>query len=54
MTYTIFGGVNGAGKTTLYELFSKDEQKDLGERINVDDVVSSIGNWQDEKAMSLT
>ena len=49
MTYTIFGGVNGAGKTTLYELFSKGEQKDFGERINVDDITSSIGNWDDEK-----
>ena len=50
MTYTIFGGVNGADKTTLYELFSKDEQEDFGVRINIDDILSTIGNWQDEKA----
>ena len=44
----IFAGVNGAGKTTLYynEL---EKTKDFGRRINIDEMVSSFGNWKDQK-----
>ena len=46
----IFGllGVNGAGKTTLYynELESA---KDFGLRINIDEIVSSFGDWKNRK-----
>ncbi|MGL4655579.1 MAG: zeta toxin family protein [Sarcina sp.] len=45
--YTIFGGVNGSGKTTMYKAvyypFNKDEK-----RINTDEMVSSVGSWQDD------
>ncbi|TLE13261.1 ATPase [Helicobacter apodemus] len=44
----IFAGVNGAGKTTLYynELESA---KDFGLRINIDEIVSSFGDWKNRK-----
>ena len=43
--YTIFAGVNGAGKTSLSQILRKYEN--LGERINVDEIVASEGSWQD-------
>ena len=44
----IFAGVNGAGKTTLYynEL---EQKKDFGRRINIDEIVSSFGDWRNPK-----
>lgn len=44
----IFAGVNGAGKTTLYynEL---EQKKDFGRRINIDEIVSSFGDWKNQK-----
>lgn len=47
MIYTIFGGVNGAGKSTIFQLLSDAEKANLGVRINVDELVSSMGSWQD-------
>lgn len=44
----IFAGVNGAGKTTLY--YDKLEQgKHFGLRINIDEIVSSFGDWRELK-----
>lgn len=43
--YTIFAGVNGAGKTSLSQILRKYEN--LGERINVDEIVASEGSWKD-------
>ena len=44
----IFAGVNGAGKTTLY--YDKLEQgKHFGLRINIDEIVSSFGDWREQK-----
>lgn len=48
----IFGGVNGAGKTTLYyEMLEKSLEKgsDFGCRINVDELVSSFGDYKNSK-----
>lgn len=41
--YVVIAGVNGAGKTTLYsteEIFS-----DI-EKVNLDEIVRSVGNWK--------
>ena len=43
--YILFSGVNGAGKTTLYNILIKSH--DLGERINIDEIVAREGNWKD-------
>ncbi len=43
--YTIFAGVNGVGKTSLFTILNKYE--DLGERINIDEIVASKGSWRD-------
>ena len=47
-TAYIFAGVNGAGKSTLYwnEIESG---KRLGQRINIDEIVSSFGDWRNSK-----
>lgn len=47
-TAYIFAGVNGAGKTTLYynEL---EKSKDFGLRINIDEIVSSFGDYKSSK-----
>lgn len=45
-TYTIFAGVNGAGKTSIYESIYYDNLKNE-HRINTDEMVARIGNWQD-------
>ena len=45
-TYTIFAGVNGAGKTSIYKSIYYNENKDE-KRINTDEMVASIGSWQD-------
>ena len=45
---TIFAGTNGTGKTTLYyqEL---ENGKEFGYRINIDEFVSSFGDWREAK-----
>ncbi|MGL4874227.1 MAG: zeta toxin family protein [Clostridium sp.] len=44
--YTIFAGVNGAGKTSLYKSIYYNENIDE-KRINTDEMVARIGQWQD-------
>ncbi|BDB67368.1 ATPase [Helicobacter cinaedi] len=47
-TAYIFAGVNGAGKSTLYwNEVEKGER--LGQRINIDEIVSSFGDWRNSK-----
>ncbi|PAF46105.1 ATPase [Helicobacter sp. 12S02634-8] len=47
-TAYIFAGVNGAGKSTLY--WNEIEKGTrLGQRINVDEIVSSFGDWRNSK-----
>ena len=44
--YTVFAGVNGAGKTSLYRILNQYE--DLGERVNIDEIVEREGgSWRD-------
>ncbi len=46
--FYIFAGINGAGKTSLYynEL---ETGKVFGYRINIDEIVSSFGDWKSKK-----
>lgn len=44
--YTIIAGANGVGKTSLYHILKSSD--DLGERINIDEIVSSKGSWMDK------
>lgn len=41
--YLIFAGVNGAGKTTLYH---SDPKLSALPRVNMDEIVRSIGDWR--------
>lgn len=43
--YTIFAGINGAGKTSLYNVLKAEGE--LGERINLDEMVNESGDWRD-------
>ena len=43
--YVIFAGINGVGKTVLHKILS--ETVDLGQRISIDDIVLSMGDWRD-------
>lgn len=43
--YTIIAGVNGAGKTSLYNVIGKTGE--LGERVNIDEMVMASGSWKD-------
>lgn len=43
--YNIIAGVNGAGKTSLYSIINN--EYDLGERVNIDEIVKQHGDWQD-------
>ena len=43
--YILIAGVNGAGKSTL---FSSETVFNEYEKINLDEVVRKIGNWQNE------
>ncbi|MBT0824160.1 MULTISPECIES: hypothetical protein [Campylobacter] len=45
---TIFARAEGCGKTTLYynEL---EKNKDFGLRINIDEIVSSFGDWKNQE-----
>ena len=46
--YTIFAGVNGTGKTSLYNIaFANNDA--LGKRVNIDELVRSVGDWRDNK-----
>jgi len=47
MTYTIIGGVNGVGKSTIYAALPNADLNILGKRINVDEIVSTLGDWKD-------
>ena len=49
MRYTIIGGVNGVGKSTIYASQSDADVKALGKRINVDEIVSTYGDWRDTR-----
>ena len=49
--YVIVAGVNGAGKSTLYQ--SDNYLKNMP-RINVDEIVKEIGNWQNTKYKNRT
>lgn len=49
--FTIFAGVNGAGKSTL---FYSEGNRDLGIRLNSDEILHSLGlDWKDPKAQIL-
>ena len=50
MKYTIIGGLNGVGKSTIYSSLSDADVHTLGMRINVDEIVSNIGDWREAKA----
>ncbi len=43
--FTIFAGVNGVGKTSLYEILKVNTS--LGERVNIDEIVLTLGSWRD-------
>ena len=47
--FTIIAGINGAGKTSLYRVL-KETDKDLGVRINIDELASETGDWRDPRA----
>lgn len=46
--YILIAGVNGAGKSTLYETL--DALKDMP-RINTDEIVKKMGDWQDTSVL---
>ena len=49
--FTIFAGVNGAGKSTL---FYSEANRDLGIRLNSDEILHSLGlDWKDSSAQML-
>ena len=49
--FTIFAGVNGAGKSTLYY---SEANRDLGIRLNSDEILHSLGlDWKDSSAQML-
>ena len=43
--YNIIAGINGAGKTSLYSIINN--KYDLGERVNIDEIVKKYGDWHD-------
>lgn len=43
--YNIIAGVNGAGKTSLYTIINGEYE--LGERVNIDEIVGKNGDWRD-------
>lgn len=45
-TFTVIAGANGVGKTSLYEILKSSD--DLGERINIDEIVQLSGSWKDK------
>ena len=46
--FTIIAGINGAGKTSLYRVLK--DSKDLGVRVNIDELAKSYGDWNDPRA----
>jgi len=48
--YVILAGVNGAGKSTLFSLIPSVSEI---EKINLDETIKSMGDWQDIKVISL-
>ena len=49
MRYTIIAGLNGVGKSTAYSILSQSEKTSLGKRINPDEIVSLLGDWNDSR-----
>ncbi|MCL2168619.1 MAG: zeta toxin family protein [Defluviitaleaceae bacterium] len=49
MQYTMIAGVNGVGKSTIYTALSCEEKAALGVRVNVDEVVSTLGHWSSDE-----
>ncbi len=47
--FTIIAGINGAGKTSLYKVL-RETDKDLGVRVNIDELALERGDWRDPKA----
>ena len=43
--YVIFAGINGVGKTALHHIL--DGNIHIGERISIDDIAASLGDWRD-------
>jgi len=43
--YNIIAGINGAGKTSLYSIINSEYE--LGERVNIDEIVKEYGDWKD-------
>ncbi len=43
--YVIFAGINGVGKTALHQIL--DGNINIGERISIDDIAASLGDWRD-------
>jgi len=43
--YNLFAGINGAGKTALCDMLCKSIP--LGERISIDEIASTLGDWRD-------
>ena len=43
--YNIIAGINGAGKTSLYAIINSEYE--LGERVNIDEIVKKYGDWKD-------
>ena len=43
--YVIFAGINGVGKTALHKIL--DGNIHIGERISIDDIAASLGDWRD-------
>ena len=48
--YVILAGVNGAGKSTLFSLIPSVSEI---EKINLDETIKSMGDWQDIKVIFL-
>ncbi|MBQ7364827.1 MAG: zeta toxin family protein [Clostridia bacterium] len=43
--YVIFAGINGVGKTALHKILEGNIH--IGERISIDDIAASLGDWRD-------
>ncbi len=46
--FTVIAGINGAGKTSLYHILKSEDE--LGERVNIDEIVKTLGSWKDPDA----
>ena len=45
--FTVIAGINGAGKTSLYYVLRG--SRALGERVNLDEIAQSLGDWRDDR-----